>query len=148
MLELLLQHFCPLLTTARIDVDAALVLVHKSILPQLLLEEGQHPLPAIFGGGGIRRLGLAPPVEERVRRIRVDFDVMRNVVGIERRVQFSARPGCEIAFWVRGDDWAHPANRFQRTRIHGIKRRDRFQALVSGCPRNRKAAAEAKSRRS
>ena len=64
------------------------------LVPDVLTEEGEHPLPGIGGRGGV--VGAPLVIEEGVLRFWVHLQVMRDASRCERWLQYASGPGGEV----------------------------------------------------
>src|SRR5258708_17881481 len=78
-------------------------------------------------------------------RAGVDLDVVRDAVAGHGLVELPSRSGGEILFGVGADHRAQAPGDFERARVGGIERRDRFEARVRAGPRSEEHTSELQS---
>src|SRR6266516_7419100 len=105
----------------------------------VLTEKAQDALPGVAR----RRLGVGGTliVEERVPRVWIDLDVVRNVIAVQRGVQLLARQGGEVLAGIRTDDGTDARDGFEWTRIPSVVRGDGLEPVILTGPGDGETAA-------
>src|SRR5215216_6567117 len=117
----------------------------KRNLADVLFKKRQHAQPGILRGRRVVVWALI--IEKRVLGTGVDFDVVRDVIGIERSVELAPRLGGEVAGRIRADDRACARDSRERARVYGVVWRNHLEPVVGAGPADREAAAHTKADR-
>src|SRR5918994_5249531 len=98
----------------------------------VFLEESQCPPPGVLGGAWV--VGPAPVVEEGVPRPFIHFDIPRDALALQLRVEFASRPRCEVLLRVGADHGARAGDSGERARVHAVERGYRPESIVGAGP--------------
>src|SRR5258706_6155976 len=98
------------------------------MLADMFFEEGHDTLPGVLGCYGVVVADLV--VEDRVLGAGVDFDVVGDVVLVQKGVEFLALGRGEVFAGVRADDRAYTGHGCEGAWVRTVEGGDGLEAII------------------